>query len=437
MKPDRQSRWRPGTVIAVVLFAGLVAVVLWQFLQEDHLESSSSLTSLAAGSTSEGSIAEAGFSPADIGRQFGDSVLKVESDGCDLAVVGSGFVVGDGIVLTNRHVVANDETPQLVDRTGATYESRVIGWSEDPDVALLQVEGLDKPALQWERADQLAEGDQVVIVGYPLPGNDFTVLQGSVTSFVTSGQTRQAFRVDAALDFGNSGGPVLALDGGVVGVATRVEAGGLQVVPIVITWDSIKSTLTQLQAERSLPVAHCTPLPPPFDPEAVWAFAGPPELDGPTTSIWHGDLGPLDPTDEFYGTPTDLYGPGPEMPYQVWEQASNHGFLPLDEAASMYSDVGLGVLPASDPHYGGMFTVLFFYDGAYIGRDTWFPSDDMRIRWWNSDQQAISVEYGLYGPGDGHCCPSVEYEVVYSWDGADVVPDRWIPPGDWNFIYHR
>lgn len=78
-------------------------------------------------------------SVSELAAAFGDAVWRVEATGCGIAGGGTAFAVDDRMLVTNWHVVANDDTPVVVSRDGRRLDGRVVGWSSDPDVALVEV----------------------------------------------------------------------------------------------------------------------------------------------------------------------------------------------------------------------------------------------------------------------------------------------------------
>lgn len=186
------------------------------------------------------------LSVEEVGARWGPSVYRIDATGCGYSSTGSGWVVDDSHVVTNRHVVAMDPTPTLVSRDGSQLEGTVIGWEESPDIAVIEVAGggLADP-IAWAPAEDLAEGQELVSIGYPAPAGDFSVFGVSIVSFQNLDSVRQAIRADGALDRGNSGGPALTRDGRVAGVVTEMaqNPGGLQLVPLIFTADALRSTV--------------------------------------------------------------------------------------------------------------------------------------------------------------------------------------------------
>jgi S1-C subfamily serine protease len=154
----------------------------------------------------------------------GPSTVKVEGRGCGGVVDGSGFVVGDHLVITNAHVVAGIAQPAVLDASGR-HPATPVAFDPDLDVAVLRVGGLAGPplTLAGDVADRGASG---AVLGYPGGGN-FTAVPAAVRSQFTArgrdiyGQglsTREVYELQARVRPGNSGGPFVLADGTVAGV---------------------------------------------------------------------------------------------------------------------------------------------------------------------------------------------------------------------------
>ena len=159
------------------------------------------------------------------------SVLKVRgrAPSCQRALEGTGFVVGEGVVITNAHVVAgtDDVGVEVVDSRGRTEElpGEVVLYDPSVDIAVIRVPELEAPALQF-RPQPAAVGEDVVILGYPLDG-PFAATAGKVRQMITlqgpdiydDGEvSREVYTVRAVVRSGNSGGPMIDRGGQVVGV---------------------------------------------------------------------------------------------------------------------------------------------------------------------------------------------------------------------------
>ena len=144
---------------------------------------------------------------------------------------GSGVVIApDGYVLTNAHVVDDAKAVQIVFPEGTRYDAPVIGTDPATDLAVVRALGPSLPALELAAADTLRVGQLVIAVGDPL-GLQSTVTTGVVSALGRSlnakdGRTiENVIQTDAALNPGNSGGPLVDTHGRVVGINTAIIAG--------------------------------------------------------------------------------------------------------------------------------------------------------------------------------------------------------------------
>jgi S1-C subfamily serine protease len=143
---------------------------------------------------------------------------------------GSGFALADdGLVLTNHHVVKGARQPHVLTLGGAETDATVVGVDADTDTALLRAR-ISVPSLSLGRSSALRPGQLVVAIGNPL-GFDYSVTAGVVSALgrtLTTPNGRPiegVIQTDAALNPGNSGGPLLDARGQVVGMNTAIIAG--------------------------------------------------------------------------------------------------------------------------------------------------------------------------------------------------------------------
>ncbi len=179
---------------------------------------------------------------------------------------GSGFVVDtDGHVVTNAHVVDGADTARVRFANGTTYDATVVGVDASTDLAVLDVDAPASALHPLELADssQLAVGDVVVAIGSPF-GLENSVTTGIVSALDRSMSAPNGFTIngsiqtDAAINHGNSGGPLLDLSGKVIGVNAQIESesGGNDGVGFAIPSNTVKSIVTQIVADGSVKHAY-------------------------------------------------------------------------------------------------------------------------------------------------------------------------------------
>ncbi|MEX0852490.1 MAG: trypsin-like peptidase domain-containing protein [Bauldia sp.] len=171
---------------------------------------------------------------AGVVDRVGPAVVRVESiaEGRRRGGIGSGVVIaGDGLVLTNSHVVGGARRVRLAFAGGGDAEARVLGDDPDTDLALVRTDlPQGTPAAALGDSKALKRGQLVVAIGNPL-GFESTVTAGVVSALGRSLRAKSGrmiddvIQTDAALNPGNSGGPLVATTGKVVGINTAMIAG--------------------------------------------------------------------------------------------------------------------------------------------------------------------------------------------------------------------
>ncbi|MCX7889553.1 MAG: Do family serine endopeptidase [Rhodobacteraceae bacterium] len=139
--------------------------------------------------------------------------------------LGSGFVISpDGYIVTNNHVIEGADEIQIEFFGGETMDAKIVGTDPKTDIALLKVES-DKPLpyVKFGDSDQMRVGDWVMAMGNPL-GQGFSVSAGIVSARnrELSGTYDDFIQTDAAINRGNSGGPLFNMNGEVIGVNTAI-----------------------------------------------------------------------------------------------------------------------------------------------------------------------------------------------------------------------
>lgn len=169
---------------------------------------------------------------ADIVRLTLPSVVSVVVDAGLESGSGSGFVLTDGYLVTNNHVIdaalANEGRVEVIRSDGSRLTAEVVGRNVSYDIAVLRVDAVDLLPLRPEESP-VEVGNSVIVIGAPL-GYDFTVTTGIVSAVdrpVSVGEAEDAsyisaIQTDASINPGNSGGPVVDSQGRFIGMASSI-----------------------------------------------------------------------------------------------------------------------------------------------------------------------------------------------------------------------
>ncbi|OZM82821.1 MarP family serine protease [Pseudonocardia sp. MH-G8] len=202
--------------------------------------------------------------------EVASSVLKVRgrAPSCARQLEGTGFVIGPELVMTNAHVVAGTAETGVEIRTSRgkvrELDGEVVLYDPAVDLAVIRVPDLEADPLSFDPG-AAAAGDDAIIVGYPLDG-PYTATAAKVRSLINlkgpdiydSGEvTREVYTVRAVVRSGNSGGPMIAPDGRVVGVVFGAALDD-QETGFVLTVDQVAGAVEQASGlRREVDTGNC------------------------------------------------------------------------------------------------------------------------------------------------------------------------------------
>lgn len=246
-----------ATVVAG-LVGGVIGAAAIQGMDSDGGDSGSSAvserTTAAEESPQTASLTEGCLSAADIYEAVRPSVVRVNSSSAQSAGTGSGVVIDEeGHVLTNNHVINGASSVEVVFADGSTSGAEIVGTDPANDLAVLDITDASvdlKPAKIGD-SGALRVGDSVLALGTPF-SLEGTLTQGIVSALdrtYASGSTTRPIRgmiqTDAAVNPGNSGGPLLNCTGEVIGINTLLENPTGENVNVGIAFAVSSNTATQ------------------------------------------------------------------------------------------------------------------------------------------------------------------------------------------------
>ena len=178
------------------------------------------------------------------------------------AVTGSGFIVtSDGYIVTNYHVIADaysgDYKVTVMLYNGDKFDAKIVGVEESSDIAVLKIDATGLSAATLGNSDNMQVGETVYAIGNPLGELSFSMSSGMVSALdrdittqdSTTGQTttNNMFQIDAAVNEGNSGGPVYNEYGEVIGIVTaKYSDTGIEGLGFAIPINDVSSIVDEL-----------------------------------------------------------------------------------------------------------------------------------------------------------------------------------------------
>ena len=189
------------------------------------------------------SEASSSMTPSEIYEAYVGSVVAISSETVytnyfgqttTYPSTGTGFILtADGYILTNNHVVEDASTVQVTLFSGDTYDATIIGADEGNDIAVLKIDATGLTPVNLGDSDEIIVGEDVAVIGNPLGELTNSLSTGvvSATDRMTNidGTPINMFQIDAAVNPGNSGGPVFDATGRVIGVvAAKYSDTGIE-----------------------------------------------------------------------------------------------------------------------------------------------------------------------------------------------------------------
>jgi S1-C subfamily serine protease len=168
------------------------------------------------------SVSTARLDDRQIYQRTHDAIVEVAVRNRSKEGHGSGFFVqSGGYVLTNNHVIEDMTDISIVDAKGQHHVARVVAHRKIPDLALLKADVVGHKVLALGDSEKVQPGDHVVAIGFPILEDQSSVInQGVISSVERKVGGNRVFQLDATINHGNSGGPLLNDHGEVIGVTT-------------------------------------------------------------------------------------------------------------------------------------------------------------------------------------------------------------------------
>jgi serine protease Do len=214
--------------------------------------------------------------------------------------VGAGFVFDDkGHIVTNNHVVAHAEKIKVTFYDGVDATATVVGTDEHSDVAVIKVDNTNYPALPKGDSSKLKVGEMVMAVGSPF-GFSQSVTTGIISALdrnaVAINEFESFIQTDAAINRGNSGGPLLDMNGAVIGLNTAIVSGssGNDGIGFAIPINQAATVAGKLIKEGKVRYARIGVVLEPLKPELARQFG----IEPGTKGVLVNDIAPGSPAEK-------------------------------------------------------------------------------------------------------------------------------------------
>lgn len=236
-----------------------------------------------------------GTTPGQIYADNVDAVVAISNQGLttniygqvsQTASSGSGFIISeDGYVVSNYHVVEGAQSLRVILSDSTEYEASLVGHDAVNDLAVLKIDATGLPYVKLGSSDAIVVGDQVLAIGNPLGELTSTLTVGYVSAkdrmVNTDGTSLNMLQTDAAINSGNSGGPLFNMNGEVIGITTAKYSGTsasgatIEGIGFAIPMDDVADMITELVEKGFVSSAYLGVMVRDVDPSVSQAYGIP------------------------------------------------------------------------------------------------------------------------------------------------------------------
>ena len=265
-KPSTGLGFKIFTITSLILILCLSGTALGFSLFNFFQEETPITFNYGSGDGNSASFVEGSI--AEVANRLAPAVVSILVEGRSSSVsAGTGMIItSDGYILTNKHVVDGARSITIITDNNDTYENvKLVGTDPTNDVAILKVNAKDLPTVTLGDSKTIIIGQQVIAIGNALGQYQNTITSGiisglgrSLTAYSSdysmSEELSDMIQTDAAINAGNSGGPLVNAAGEVIGINTAVSSEGSNLgfaIPISSVKGLIKSVIEEGRVTRS------------------------------------------------------------------------------------------------------------------------------------------------------------------------------------------
>lgn len=265
-KPSIGLGFKIFTITSLILILCLSGTALGFSLFNFFQEETPITFNYGSGDSNSASFVEGSI--AEVANRLAPAVVSILVEGRSSSVsAGTGMIItSDGYILTNKHVVDGARSITIITDNNDTYENvKLVGTDPTNDVAILKVNAKDLPIVTLGDSKTIIIGQQVIAIGNALGQYQNTITSGiisglgrSLTAYSSdysmSEELSDMIQTDAAINAGNSGGPLVNAAGEVIGINTAVSSEGSNLgfaIPISSVKGLIKSVIEEGRVTRS------------------------------------------------------------------------------------------------------------------------------------------------------------------------------------------